>query len=99
MSDNVIPILSAQERLEIFKIIHDIKASSKELADRSRPMFNGTRYLSDTEVAKRLSVSKTTLANYRMKGILGYYSLEGKIVYSEDEIEDYLRRNYHPPYK
>ena len=53
MSDNVIPILSAQERLEIFKIIHDIKASSKELADRSRPMFNGTRYLSDTEVAKK----------------------------------------------
>jgi len=42
---------------------------------------------------------KRTLANYRLKGIFGYYSLEGKILYADTEIEDYLKENYHPPYR
>lgn len=27
------------------------------------------------------------------------YSLEGKILYADTEIEDYLKENYHPPYR
>ena len=49
--------------------------------------------------SRRLSVSKSTLANYRLKGLFGHYTLEGKILYAEHEIEAYLRQNYHPPYK
>lgn len=33
------------------------------------------------------------------KAIFGFYSLEGKILYAEHEIENYLRQNYHPPFK
>ena len=60
-------------------------------------MFNGNRFISDTELAKRLRISKRTLANYRSNGIIGFYCIEGKILYAESDIEDYLKGNYLPP--
>ena len=61
-------------------------------------MFNGLRFLSDLELPHHLLVSKSTIANYRLKGLLGFYSLEGKILYAEHEIEAYLHQNYHPQF-
>lgn len=90
---------SKDERAEVFGILNEIKEYTDLLASCSRPMFNGKRFLSDSELARRLSVSKTTLANYRLKGILGFYSLEGKIIYAEDEVDTYLCDNYHPQFK
>lgn len=98
MIDNV-PLQTKDERKEIFRIIGEIKSTMEDLAKLSRPMFNGFRFLSDSELSCRLSVSKSTLANYRLKGLFGFYSLEGKILYAEHEIEAYLRQNYHPPYR
>lgn len=88
-----------EERKEIFSILGEINSIANKLTEKSRPMFDGIRFLSDSELSRRLSVSKSTLANYRLKGLFGYYSLEGKILYAEHEIETYLRQNYHPPYK
>lgn len=86
-----------EERKELFRIISDIRESSVTLADISRPMFNGNRFISDTELAKKLRVSKRTLANYRANGIIGFYNIEGKILYAESDIEDYLKDHYLPP--
>ena len=88
-----------EERKEIFSILGEINSIANKLTEKSRPMFDGLRFLSDSELARRLSVSKSTLANYRLKGLFGYYSLEGKILYAEHEIDTYFRQNYHPPYK
>lgn len=96
---DVIPFQTKEEQKEIFKVIGEIKSTAEDLADLSRPVFNGMRFLSDSELSHRLSVSKSTLANYRLKGLFGFYSLEGKIIYAEHEIEAYLRRNYHPSFK
>ena len=98
MADNI-PSQTKDERKEIFRIIGEIKSTAEDLAKLSRPMFKGLRFLSDSELSRRLSVSKSTLANYRLKGLFGFYSLEGKILYAEHEIEAYLFRNYHPPFK
>lgn len=98
MADNI-PLQTKDERKEIFRIITEIKATAEDLVALSRPMFNGLRFLSDSELSRRLSVSKSTLANYRLKGLFGFYSLEGKILYAEHEIEAYLCQNYHPPFK
>lgn len=59
----------------------------------------GVRFLTNSDLSRCLSVSKSTLANYRLKGLFGFYFLEGKIIYAEHEIETYLRQNYHSPYK
>ena len=97
--DNTYPMQTPQEQSEIFALLNDLKTMAKNLSSGIRPLFNGNRFLSDSELAKRLSVSKTTLANYRLKGLFGFYSLEGKIIYSEKEIEAYLQSHYHPPFK
>lgn len=96
---DAIPFQTKEEQKEIFKVIGEIKSTAEDLANLSRPVFNGMRFLSDSELSHRLSVSKTTLSNYRLKGLFGFYSLEGKIIYAEHEIEAYLSRNYHPPYR
>lgn len=98
MTENT-PLQTKEEQKEIFKVIGEIKSTAEDLVELSRPMFNGLRFLSDSELSQRLSVSKSTLANYRLKGLFGFYSLEGKILYAEHEIEAYLQQNYHPPYK
>lgn len=98
MTENT-PLQTKEEQKEIFKVIGEIKSTAEDLAELSRPVFNGIRFLSDSELSHRLSVSKSTLANYRLKGLFGFYSLEGKIIYAEREIEAYLRQNYHPPFK
>lgn len=98
MTENA-PLQTKEEQKEIFKVIGEIKSTAEDLVELSRPMFNGLRFLSDSELSHRLSVSKSTLANYRLKGLFGFYSLEGKILYAEHEIEAYLYRNYHPPFK
>ena len=98
MTDNV-PLQTKDERKEIFRIIGEIKSTAEALVKLSRPIFNGLRLLSDSELSRRLSVSKSTLANYRLKGLFGFYSLEDKVLYAEHEIEAYLHRNYHPPFK
>ncbi len=86
-----------EERKGLFKIINDIRESAATLTDVSRPMFNGNRFISDTELAKKLRVSKRTLANYRANGVIGFYNIEGKILYAESDIEDYLKDHYLPP--
>lgn len=98
MNENI-SLLSSEEQREFFSLLSEIKSHVKELSDRARPMFDGQRFLSDSELARRLGLSKSTLANYRLKGLLGYYSLEGKILYADTEIENYLKDNYHPPYR
>ena len=98
MAENI-PLQTKEERKEIFSILGEINYIANKLTEKSRPMFDGVRFLSDSELARRLSVSKSTLANYRLKGLFGYYSLEGKILYAEHEIDTYFRQNYHPPYK
>lgn len=98
MAENI-PLQTKEEWKEIFTILSEINTVANELAEKSRPLFDGVRFLSDSELSRRLSISKSTLANYRLKGLFGHYSLEGKILYAEHEIDTYLRQNYHPPYK
>ena len=88
-----------EERKALFGLMDVIKENSRILADMSRPLFNGVRYITDTELAKRLGIEKRTLANYRAKGYIGFYSVGGKILYAENEIEDLLNENYIPPLK
>ena len=49
-------------------------------------------------VATRMTMDQMAPILEQMDKV-GYYSLEGKILYADTEIEDYLKENYHPPYR
>lgn len=87
-------VLTPDKVGEILAIIANVRGGIKALSVAIRPT---QRYLTDSQLSKELSLSKRTLANYRAKGEFGYYSLPGKILYAEAEIEEYLRQRYIPP--
>ena len=62
--------LSKEDRQKLLGILSEIKDCAKELAECARPLFDGNRFLSDSELARRLRISRSTLSNYRIKGVL-----------------------------
>ena len=95
MADNM-HILTGEEIAGVMAALSNVRNGIKRLSDETKP---GQRYLTDTQLAQELSLSKRTLANYRAKGEFGYYNLPGKILYAESEIDDFLKRNYLPPFR
>ena len=79
--------------------MRDIESLFDKVTCNYRPLLNGERYLSDVEVSHRLKVSRRTLQDYRDNGTLPYIKLGGKVLYRESDLEDLLRRCYHPAYR
>lgn len=63
-----------------------------------RPSLSGKRFYTDTQLADKLNVSKRTLQEYRDAGLISFYRLDGKILYSEDDIDDFLKSTYRPKF-
>ena len=59
----------------------------------NRHLLDGENYLTDTELAEKLKLSKRTLLDYRSSGILPYYQIGGKILYRESDIIRLLEMN------
>lgn len=51
-----------------------------------RPILNGERYITDSELAEKLKLTRRTLADYRTNGRLPYYKIGGKLLYKEKDI-------------
>ena len=67
------------------------------LTDRAKdikPMFGGTRLLTDPEACAILKVGKRTMQEYRTNGIVPYYLIAGKVLYREQDLEELLQRHY-----
>jgi len=74
---------------------------SDALADRTKdikPMFGGTRLLTDPEACAILKVGKRTMQEYRTNGIVPYYLIAGKVLYREQDLEELLQRHYKKPF-
>ena len=74
---------------------------SDVLADRTKdikPMFGGTRLLTDPEACAILKVGKRTMQEYRTNGIVPYYLIAGKVLYREQDLEELLQRHYKKPF-
>lgn len=59
-----------------------------------KPMFGGTRLLTDPEACAILKVGKRTMQEYRTNGIVPYYLIAGKVLYREQDLEELLQRHY-----
>ena len=61
----------------------------------SRPrLLNGERYITGKVLANKLHISVRTLQEYRVKGLLGYVRISGKILYKESDVINLLENNY-----
>ena len=78
-----------------------IQMVSNHLSDKAkeiRPMFGGTRLLTDPEACSILKVGKRTMQEYRTNGIVPYYLIAGKVLYREQDLEELLQRHYKRPF-
>lgn len=78
----------AREIMEMFEVI----------AGNIRPPLAGRFFIDDKELARRLSLHRRTLQNFRNDNIIAYYKIGGKTIYDEAEIEDWLNSNFHAKY-
>lgn len=74
------------EMKRVSDLIDNLQADNRHLLD-------GENYLTDTELAGKLKLSKRTLLDYRSSGILPYYQIGGKILYRESDIVRLLEKN------
>lgn len=63
------------------------------LESNTRSVLNGESFLTDTELAQRLKLTKRTLQEYRNAGKIPFYQIGGKILYREADIEKLLLEN------
>lgn len=76
----------------------DITAMCQQLKDEYHPLLHGKRFITDAMLSKLLGVSRRTTQDYRDRGLIPYYRLDGKILYAEEDIEIFLQSNYRPKF-
>ena len=70
----------------------------EEIALEYKPFLMSKRFMTDAQLSERLGVSRRTLQDFRDRGIIPFYRLDGKILYEETDIEEYLSSIYIPKY-
>ena len=97
MNDKV-EVITASDLKPVIDELDEMRSTVETLKEISQPMFQGRHYLTDSALCRRLNICKRTLASYRANGVLGYYNLPGKILYSDTDVEAFLQRHYLPPF-
>ena len=69
---------------------------SEQLIKEYRPMLMGKRFVTDAQLSDNLNISRRTLQDYRDKGKIPFYRLDGKILYDESDVESFLSELYRP---
>ncbi len=72
----------------------DITAMCQQLKDEYHPLLHGKRFITDAMLSELLGVCRRTTQDYRDRGLIPYYRLDGKILYAEEDIETFLQSNY-----
>ena len=84
------------QRLNI--LAEDITNKCQKLREEYHHLLGGKRFMTDAMLATLLGVSRRTTQDYRDKGYIPYYRLDGKILYAEEDIEVFLQSNYRPKF-
>lgn len=64
-----------------------------------KPTLLGETFLTNKEVCKLLGLGLRTLQDYRERGHLAYYKIEGKILYKLSDVLQMLENNYFDAWK
>lgn len=88
--------LLTKESLEIIQFFQNIECLTGFLdsePDKYRPVLNGERYITETELSELLKITRRTLIEHRTNGLFPYYRLGGRILYKENDIIKLLKEN------
>lgn len=79
-----------------FKRCNELRDALDHLREHWKPTINNDVLLTDAEVAERLRVTRRTLHDYRDNGMIPYYIIGGKCLYSENDLNKLLMSCYRP---
>ena len=86
--------IHSPEIKELFSLAETTESNIEECIKTSKPSLNGERYLNNKEVCAILHISPRSLQDYRDKGKISFYKLEGKIIFAESDVYKMLEENY-----
>ena len=78
--------------------VYDIADMCQRLKEEYHPLLHVKRFITDAMLSELLGVCRRTTQDYRDRGIIPYYRLDGKILYAEEDIEIFLQSNYRPKF-
>lgn len=79
---------------QFFTRCRELRDALNHISDNWRPVINNDTLLTDAEVAAKLRITRRTLHEYRDRGMIPYYAVGGKFLYSEKDVNDLLKANY-----
>lgn len=91
----------SRETAEIERFFSDtfaILKMAEALKQDCRPSLQGKRFLTDAQLSEKLGISRRTLQDFRDRRVIPYYRLDGKVLYDESDIEDFLMSSYRPKF-
>lgn len=98
---NLNDILSSNSP-EIIDLFHAIEKANENITaniEEQKPMLSGEIFLDNNEVCRMLRLSSRTLQDYRDKGFIAFYKIEGKILYKISDIRSMLEQHYYDAWK
>jgi len=87
---------------EINELFSAIRTGSNKIfnyKELRKPTLLGETFLTNREVCKMLGLGLRTLQDYRERGHLAYYKIEGKILYKLSDVLQMLENNYFDAWK
>ena len=82
-----------EQVIQFLKEVDQLSQSIELLMANYKPILDGQRFLTDTELSQYLKLTKRTLQENRNIGKLPFYQIGGKILYRESDIEQLLLKN------
>lgn len=87
------------EMNELFSLIRVGSSKVFNYKQLRKPTLLGETFLTNKEVCKLLGLGLRTLQDYRERGHLAYYKIEGKILYKLSDVLQMLENNYFDVWK
>lgn len=84
---------------EFISTLESIVSSVETIVKHYKPHLNGERFLSNSEVSRKLGVSLRTLQEWRDTGMIPYIQIKGKILYKNSDIEKLLQKHHFESWK
>lgn len=94
MEDEEILGKNSPEINELMNLVQEADENITESLKINKPGLNGEYYLNNKQVCDFLHISIRTLQDYRDKGKIAFYKLEGKILYELSDVENMLENNF-----